>query len=201
MAKLIIILILSLFILRSVLCDLRIANGTETDIFNHPWQVSITIKNYGLFHEHKCGGSIIDTKFIITAAHCVKLSAEDYSINAGTSTSAVEGTRFDVKNITIHPNYDVATYENDIAIMELNKDIKFGSKMNKIELADVKYVPEVNQTFEVTGYGKTCHDCGESKILMKTEITFMPIYECERYKHLPFGKMCAREKNNASTGK
>lgn len=43
----------------------KIIGGTETDIESHPYQVSI-----GYFGFHICGGAIITTEHVVTAAHC-----------------------------------------------------------------------------------------------------------------------------------
>ena len=44
-----------------------ITNGFPIEIQNAPYQVSIH-KSSG---DHFCGGSIIDNKYVLTAAHCV----------------------------------------------------------------------------------------------------------------------------------
>lgn len=44
----------------------RIAGGKEAKEGQFPYQVSVRRSNY-----HLCGGSIIDDRTILTAAHCV----------------------------------------------------------------------------------------------------------------------------------
>lgn len=43
----------------------RIVGGIETTIEKNPWQVSLQLKN-----EHFCGGAIISSQWVLTAAHC-----------------------------------------------------------------------------------------------------------------------------------
>lgn len=45
--------------------DGRIVGGEETNIKLYPHQVSLQY-----FGSHICGGSIISTKYVVTAAHC-----------------------------------------------------------------------------------------------------------------------------------
>lgn len=46
----------------------RIVGGQEAQVGEFPWQVSLHIKNIA----HVCGGSIINERWIVTAAHCVQ---------------------------------------------------------------------------------------------------------------------------------
>lgn len=49
----------------------RIIGGRPINVSKLPWQVSLQRRvAFGFFHI--CGGSIIDSKWILTAAHCVE---------------------------------------------------------------------------------------------------------------------------------
>jgi trypsin len=45
--------------------DEKIVGGDQTDIELAPWQVSVQYND-----RHICGGSIISTDYVVTAAHC-----------------------------------------------------------------------------------------------------------------------------------
>lgn len=47
--------------------DDLIVGGYETTIEEHPWQVSLQ-----LYSSHRCGGSIIGDRWVLTAAHCTR---------------------------------------------------------------------------------------------------------------------------------
>ncbi|KXJ14723.1 Plasminogen [Exaiptasia diaphana] len=48
----------------------RIVNGANADAHEWPWQVSLQQDSSG--SSHFCGGSIIATEWVLTAAHCVE---------------------------------------------------------------------------------------------------------------------------------
>lgn len=43
----------------------RIVNGTEAVQHSWPWQIQLRLSG-----EHKCGASIIDENWVVTASHC-----------------------------------------------------------------------------------------------------------------------------------
>lgn len=45
----------------------RVVNGEDAAPNSWPWQISLHYKRYG----HICGGSLIENKWVLTAAHCV----------------------------------------------------------------------------------------------------------------------------------
>ena len=61
--------------------NLRIVGGHDAKPGQFPYQVSLQVNDY----DHLCGGSIIDRKWILTAAHCVEPDLNKYylKIKAG----------------------------------------------------------------------------------------------------------------------
>ena len=85
-----------------------------------PWQVAIRFR--GAF---KCGGTLVNRRFVITAAHCIlSRNVADYKLVLGDHNRFVnENTEqiIGVKKITVHPQY-VPRVRNDIAIIEIDQD-------------------------------------------------------------------------------
>merc|ERR1719219_1578947 len=80
-----------------------------------------------------CGGTILDAKTILTAAHCYygkNLNAGNFFIAAG-ATHVQDGsaqTAF-VESITLHENYNPSTTNNDVAILKLKTALTFNDKV------------------------------------------------------------------------
>lgn len=87
-----------------------------------PWQVSIQMR-WG----HFCGGTIIDKKWILTAAHCMD-GFSGFHVVAGEHHLMVnEGSEqaMQVERAFIHPKYDDDTVNNDIALIKLQRGLNF----------------------------------------------------------------------------
>jgi secreted trypsin-like serine protease len=48
----------------------KIIGGTETGINEYPWQAGLLMKSVGV--KPVCGGTIMNTQWVMTAAHCMK---------------------------------------------------------------------------------------------------------------------------------
>ena len=48
----------------------RVVGGENAPKHSWPWQVSLRIFHQGKL-EHICGGSLIDSEWVVTASHCV----------------------------------------------------------------------------------------------------------------------------------
>ena len=51
----------------------RIINGGNADMNEHPWQVGL--RTNGPLYAATCGGTLISSCFVLTAAHCVDTMA------------------------------------------------------------------------------------------------------------------------------
>jgi len=93
----------------------RIVGGESATTGSWGWAVSILIAN-----SYLCGGSIISSSWVITAAHCVlNFTASQVVIYAG-SSQRFAGTQTKVASqIIIHSSYSTTTYLHDIALLKL----------------------------------------------------------------------------------
>jgi secreted trypsin-like serine protease len=140
----------------------RIINGQPIDITEAPWQVAlVNTSNVNDYDAQFCGGSIINERWILTAAHClVGKDAADVSVIAGITTLGQAGsTRLGVQQIINHPSYNDGTLENDIALLRLSTSLTL-SNANTQMIAlpydqEASTWPAASTSAVVSGWGNT----------------------------------------------
>ena len=134
-----------------------IVGGWEARPNEFPWQVSLQrLFYYAHDFEHSCGAEILNSQWVLTAAHCVDGAEEErLRIVVG------EHDRFypshtqvihTVEKIIIHENYERFGYEYDIALLQVDLPITFTENVQPICLPD----PEDNfigQECVISGWG------------------------------------------------
>ncbi|KAJ3660287.1 hypothetical protein Zmor_004742 [Zophobas morio] len=139
---------------KNLLPDGRIVGGSDIDISQVPWQISL--QYYG---SHICGGSIISEKWVVTAAHCTDGSSEqDLNIRAGTSTLESGGQEVDIAKIHQNPKFDDYNIDWDISLLELASPIDLSGNAAAVNLPEAGQTwPEGTETL-VSGWGTTSED-------------------------------------------
>ncbi|WP_086048003.1 trypsin-like serine protease [Hugenholtzia roseola] len=104
----------------------RIVGGRDAQAAEVPWQVALVGNGASNNYQAQfCGGTIIDPIWVLTAAHCLEgTNPQDIKIVAGVvSLTQDSGQERTVTQIIIHPNYNAATSENDIALLRLSSPL------------------------------------------------------------------------------
>lgn len=129
----------------------RIVNGFNATVGQFPHQVSLRSYSTG---SHFCGASIIGSRWILTAAHCVKRrTADSFFAVVGALELAQGGT---VHNISInkpHPDYVAGQFGDDIALLKTAEEIQFSDFVKPIALPTENTLPKI--PVELSGWGKT----------------------------------------------
>jgi len=150
----------------------RIVGGVHAHPNSWPWQVRLQADG-GL-----CGGTLIDTRHVLTAAHCFRtpIVTQNYMVYVGMHdiNQPVYGEQKIVaERIFMHEQYNPQTQENDMAIIRLSKPVTISDKINVICLPGPE-AHNANETVWVAGWGTTSFQGQTSPILKQTSLHTMP---------------------------
>lgn len=115
-----------------------------------PYQVSL---RRDINAEDFCGGVLIAPRHVITAAGCVDgKTRNDVVVGAGSNTRSLEQFH-SVSGIKLHPGYNPATQQHDIAVIRTVSLFFYGDTVQPIPLSSTPIASGVFVT--VSGWGQT----------------------------------------------
>ena len=132
--------------------------------------------------DQRCGGTLVGTRYVITAAHCTVVTS-DIRVIIGDTTLGVanDTTRFitEVSEIRQHPNYNPRTMQNDISVLVLSSPVDLKAHPN-IKPACLPFTETKSDMFGrsavVSGWG---HDVdGGSLTSHLKEVTVKILSDC-----------------------
>ncbi|KAK9401779.1 coagulation factor X-like [Crotalus adamanteus] len=113
----------------------RVVNGTDCKLGECPWQ-ALLINDLG---DGFCGGTILSPMYVLTAAHCINQTKHIKVIVGEVDISRKKtGRLLAVNKIYVHQKFVLATYDYDIALIQLKTPIRFSE--NNIDILVESYV-------------------------------------------------------------
>ncbi|XP_037818581.1 serine protease easter-like [Lucilia sericata] len=181
----------------------RIYGGNKTKIDEFPWMALIEYTKANNAKGHHCGGSLINTRYVITASHCVngkaiptdwrltgvRLGEWDTTTNPdceidvrGERDCAPEHLDIRVEQAIPHPQYNPSSRNqvNDIALLRLERSISYTDFVRPICLpinSNLRTAAFDGIVMDVAGWGKTEKE-SVSNLKLKASVEGYSIDEC-----------------------
>ena len=177
-----------------------IAGGETTRQGEFPHMVALGCKMPKSKINYFCSGTLISEKWILTAAHCthgIYGSPDIAHLGSNNLKDSSSGEIVNIQNIRRHPDYQPPATYADIALIEMERPIKFGNLIKPACLHINGHTPP--RKFWVTGWGATHYGGDFNKILLKAQLDIISNFNCSmKYKNstaVPHGivpsMMCA----------
>jgi secreted trypsin-like serine protease len=138
-----------------------ITNGSTINVTTAPYQAFLPLGT-----TNRGGGAILNSEWILTAAHIAKLNPSNVYVGVSSvnSLTSLVQQRTVIRNIK-HPDYDNSDTNplNDLALIRVNQPLSLSTSTNAtasaIRLAsnvnESFYTPASNQLLAVSGYGSS----------------------------------------------
>jgi len=135
----------------------KIVGGEDAEKHEFPWQVFLVSRWLG--KRQYCGGSLLSSTSVLTAAHCLaRHPAPWFRAYVGSHIDIYTDDgeqRILIKHHEIHPDYVIGKYEFDFAIGTLEKPVTFSDKAYPICLPTEPSSNYEDRDATVTGWGVT----------------------------------------------
>uniref|UniRef100_A0A7G3B2N8 Putative trypsin-like serine protease n=1 Tax=Lutzomyia longipalpis TaxID=7200 RepID=A0A7G3B2N8_LUTLO len=138
----------------------RIVNGNKATPHQFPYQAALVVR---LESENTiCGGSLLSTKYVLTAAHCTDLSLYVtvylgvHNLSDYTEHTRVVQTVFR-SDIIVHEQYNTSGYQNDVSVIKLPVPVAFSYAIQPVRLPSFDHKDNTFLSVEaiVSGWGRT----------------------------------------------
>ncbi|XP_054714454.1 chymotrypsin-C-like [Uloborus diversus] len=166
----------------------RVVGGEPAKPHSWPWQVSLQ-KFYIEPNSHSCGGTLINSQWVLTAAHCFKYNADPYiyRIHLGShykyKKDSGEQIRY-AERIIGYPDLEMDRLrghfgvKDDIALIKLNAPVQFTNTVQPACVPSFGWNLPAETNCYATGWGET-RGSGFAHVLKQTLQTIQSTDKCD----------------------
>ncbi|XP_037094956.1 chymotrypsin-like elastase family member 2A [Syngnathus acus] len=146
----------------------RVVAGVDVKPHSWPWQVSLQSDSSGRW-SHVCGGTLIASEWVLTAAHCIN-GRYNYRVEMGkhslTASEENSTARWAARIIT-HEGYNILLSRNDIALIKLSTPVVFSDTIMPSCLPQRDAVLPHGTACYITGWGRLSTEGAPADILQQ----------------------------------
>ncbi|NXS64353.1 PRS57 protease, partial [Brachypteracias leptosomus] len=149
-----------------------IIGGKEAAPHSRPFMASIQMDG-----QHVCGGFLVWTKWVMTAAHCF-IPRRNPSVRVVLGAHRLEEPEdsqqvFDIVDSIPHPRYSPSSVDNDIRLLRLNRSATLNKYVKRIRLPPPHIDLKPGTICHVVGWGDTSNFGNPPAVLMETPTTIV----------------------------
>nr|XP_047908820.1 transmembrane protease serine 12 isoform X3 [Anser cygnoides] len=163
----------------------RIVGGHDAEVGAWPWSVSLQIHHVGAEFAHICGGTLVNENSVLTAGHCTTGRMDPYFWRAVLGAHNLwkhgkHAAKRSIRSITVHPEFNRETFENDIALFQLNSAVHYSYYIQPICLPSAHIYLYINQKTEcfISGWGRIAEKGKTPSVLQEAQVEIIPYSEC-----------------------
>lgn len=161
---------------------LRIINGHDAKPGAWPWIASIQWNGFS----HFCGATVLNRRWVLTAAHCTKALKEhnlhNFIVVVGAHDFFVKEPSTQhrhIKRIIVHPLWDPPkVHQGDMALLELEHPINLNKRVNVPCMPEEGVYPEIGKECVLAGWGSIVHPGNPTNLLQQTELPVVEGKNC-----------------------
>ncbi|XP_063899711.1 trypsin, alkaline C-like [Helicoverpa armigera] len=149
-------LLASLVVVAANPASQRIVGGTATTINQYPSIVALLYSQNGNSFRQQCGGTVLNNRSILTAAHCpFGDHTSRWRVRAGSTFANRDGNIYVISTFIYNPNFNFRSMDSDIAILRTSANIPFSNVVQPGSIAGANYNLADNQVVWAAGWGRT----------------------------------------------
>lgn len=141
----------------------RILHGDKSEL-----KYVVAITSDGTMGTKRCGGSLIDKQWVLTAAHCQVQPGDKLVIGVTDLRTIPASAIYPVAEVLTHAEYNAVTHDSDIALVKLSKTV---TGIDPVKLFDGAVdLAASGAMVTVAGWGATSEGGPQSPILLEVDV-------------------------------